>query len=55
MSVDYNRLQFERIRNLVRGFGWDITKEEITDDALVMTLSRKRVVPVEGTEGAPAA
>lgn len=54
MATDRNRLEFERIRNLVRGFGWEVTKEEITDDKLIMTLTKGRVVEMAGTEGLPA-
>lgn len=51
MATDRNRLEFERIRNLVRGFGWEISKEETTDDKLIIELMKKRVVPLVGTEG----
>lgn len=52
--ADQNRLEFERIRNLVQGFGWTATKEEITDDKLIMVLEKKRVVPPSGSEGIPS-
>lgn len=54
MSTDRNRLEFERIRNLVQGFGLSVVKEEIQDDKLIMSLERKRVVPIIGTEGVSA-
>ena len=54
MAIDRNRLEFERIRNLVRGFGWEVTKEETTDEKLIMTLTKARVVPMVGTEGLPS-
>ena len=54
MAIDRNRLEFERIRNLVRNFGWEVQKEEITEDKLVMTLTRARVIAMAGTEGTPA-
>jgi len=52
MAIDKNRLEFERIRNLVQGFGWEVKKEEVQDDQIVMTLAKKRIVPIVGTEGA---
>jgi hypothetical protein len=54
MPADRNRLEFERIRNLIQGFGWEVSKEEITDVFLIMTLTKKRTVSVLGTEGIPS-
>lgn len=54
MSTDRNRLEFERIRNLIQGFAWQVKREEITDENLIMEITKKRVVPVVGTEGLAA-
>lgn len=51
--VDMNRLEIERIVNLVTGFGWEKVKEEIEDDFIVMTLRKKRIVPVKETGAGP--
>ena len=53
MAVDQNRIEVERIENLVRNFDWSKIKEEITDDDIVLTISKKRVMPIpELGEGA---
>lgn len=44
MDPDQNRLEVERIRNLVGGFGWAVTKDELTEDEIVLTMKKKRVV-----------
>jgi len=43
MAIE-DRLEVERIQNLVRNFGWELVKQESSPDALVITLSKKRVV-----------
>lgn len=52
MAVDQNRLEVERIRNLVTGFGWEIINEQITDEDIIITMKKKRVVPVPVVAGA---
>jgi len=47
MPFDANRIEVERIRNLIIGFGWMITNEQITDDKIIVTMEKKRVTPVE--------
>lgn len=39
-------LELERLRNLVAGFGWTVKKSEYLEDRLVVTLEKKREVPV---------
>ena len=46
MSTDPNRLEVERIRNLVTGFGWELVKEEIDDVHINITMRKLRVLPV---------
>ena len=46
MPVDLNRLEIERIINLVRNFGWDKVKEEFTDTDIVLTIKKPRVEPI---------
>lgn len=53
MAQDRNQLEFERIRNLVQGFGWAQVKTETTDSELIMVLTKKRETPIAGTEGMP--
>ncbi len=42
--VDMNRLEVERIRNLVRGFEWEVIKEEITEEDIILVMKKPRVV-----------
>lgn len=53
MSADLNRLEIERVVNLVRNFGWDKAKEEFTDTDIILTIKKPRlaVIPELG-EGA---
>lgn len=44
--VDMNRLEVERIRNLVSGFGWEVFKEEITEEDIIIVMKKRRVIPV---------
>lgn len=53
MAVDQNRLEVERIRNLVTGFGWELIKEEITDEDIVITMKKKRVVGIPEVGAGP--
>ncbi|MBA7494477.1 hypothetical protein ES702_05053 [subsurface metagenome] len=39
------RIEVERIINLVTGFGWVKEKEELSDTEIKITLSKKRRVP----------
>lgn len=48
---DLNRLEVERIRNLVSGFGWEVAKDEITDEDIILVLKKKRIVASVGGPG----
>ena len=53
MPVDLNKLEVDRIVNLITNFGWVKTSEAVTDDRIVMTISKPRVSPPPETgEGA---
>jgi len=53
MPIDLNKIEIERIDNLVRNFGWSKIKEEITDEDIILTIKKKRVVAIpEVGEGA---
>jgi hypothetical protein len=46
------RVEVERVVNLVTGFGWYKEKEELSDDKISIVLSKKRVQPeAPGTPG----
>jgi hypothetical protein len=51
--VDGNRLEVERIRNLVSGFGWEVIKEEVTDDDIILVMKKPRVVKTENMGAGP--
>ena len=53
MPPDRNRIEIERVDNLVRNFGWTKIKEEITDTDIILTVKKPRVEPIpELGEGA---
>ncbi len=52
--ADLNRIEVDRIVNLVIGFGWEKVKEEITDTDILLVLKKKRV-SLPGELGAGAA
>lgn len=37
-------LEIDRLMNLIRGFGWEMEKKEITDTDITMTI-KKKIVP----------
>lgn len=53
MAFDVNRMEIDRIRNLVKGFDWESVKEEITDDDLILTIKKKRATPPEESGAGP--
>lgn len=34
-------LEIDRLMNLIRGFGWEMTTKEVTDDAITLTITKK--------------
>ena len=47
-------IEVERIVNLIRGFGWEKTREEIVGDKLILTIEKKFLAPSEVAEELPA-
>lgn len=45
-----DRLEIDRLGNLVTGFGWKVTKQEFTDDKIIVTLEKSRGPGVEVPE-----
>lgn len=37
-----DELEIERVRNLIVGFGWEISKQEVFDDRVELTVVKKR-------------
>lgn len=52
--MDRNRLEFERIRNLVQGFQWESVREEIRDEYIVMEIRKPREGRVEKEQAPPS-
>lgn len=52
MAEVEDKLDIDRVSNLVTGFGWRITKTETTTDRLILTLEKNRT-PGPGEETAP--
>jgi len=53
MPVDLNRIEIERVNNLIRNFGWSKIKEELTDTDIILTIKKERGEPIpELGEGA---
>lgn len=45
MVLERDRLEVERIENLVVNFGWTVIKQEVVGNKLHLTLSRDAQVP----------
>lgn len=53
MPLDLNRIEIERIVNLVRNFEWSKVKEELTDTHIILTVTKPRAAQIPETgEGA---
>ena len=35
-------IEIDRLMNLVRGFGWEESRREITDDQVIITIKKKK-------------
>lgn len=40
-------IEIERVVNLVRGFGWEMTKQEIVGQDLILTIKKQFLTPEE--------
>ena len=47
MTVDRDKLEIDRLSNLITGFGWVITKQEFTTDKIIISLEKPRAPGVE--------
>jgi len=47
-------IEIERVVNLIRGFGWEETKQEVVGDELFLTIKKKFLKPTEVVEELPA-
>lgn len=44
-EVEMNKLEIDRMMNLVQGFGWEKTEEKLTDEHIILTIRKKKIVP----------
>lgn len=52
MPPNMDRLEIERVENLIKNFGWSKAKEELTDDKIILTFEKPREnIPDETGEG----
>ena len=50
MAIE-DRLEIERILNLIRNFGWELDKSESTDEKIVLQISKTRTITEGLAEG----
>ena len=48
-----DRLEIDRLSNLISGFGWKTVKQEFTDEKIVIQIEKKREPGVEVAEVGP--
>jgi len=48
-----DRLEIDRLGNLITGFGWIIKKQEFTDEEIIIEIKKKRAPGVEVPEAGP--
>lgn len=53
MAIERDTVELERLRNLIVGFGWNITKQEFTEDRIITTVEKPRGPGVEVPEAGP--
>ena len=42
MPIEQDRIEVERLNNLITGFGWTIDKQEFTDEKIEISISKSR-------------
>jgi len=47
-------IEVERVTNLIRGFGWEIVKQEVVGTELFLTIKKEFLKESEIPEGLPA-
>ena len=47
MAVDRDKLEVDRLSNLITGFGWKVIKQEFTGDKIIIVLEKDRAPGVE--------
>ena len=52
-AIERDRLEVDRLGNLITGFGWNIVKQEFTDEKILISLERPRSPGVDVAEAGP--
>jgi len=50
MALERNRIELERLTNLISGFGWKLVEQKFTDDKIIVTVEKSRGPGVEVPE-----
>ena len=53
VDPERDRLEIDRLGNLIRGFGWNVAKQEFTEEKIIVTIEKKRAAGVEVEEAGP--
>jgi len=53
VDLERDRLEIDRVGNLVKGFGWNIIKQEFTEEKIIITMERSRAPGVEVEKAGP--
>jgi len=53
VDPERDRLEIDRVGNLIRGFGWSIAKQEFTEDKIIVQIEKSRAPGVEVEEAGP--
>lgn len=53
LQEDRDRLEIDRLGNLIIGFGWKVVKQEFTEDKIIITIEKPRAPGVEVPEAGP--
>lgn len=52
--IERDRLEVDRLGNLITGFGWHIVKQEFTDEKIIISIEKSRAPGVEVPEAGAA-
>jgi len=53
VAMDRDRLEIDRLGNLITGFGWKIVKQEFTEEKMIVQIEKQRAPGVEVQETGP--
>lgn len=53
VNPERDRLEIDRLMNLITGFGWRLAKQEFTDEKIIIQVEKPRSPGVEVAEAGP--